>query len=85
MVGGEGEPAWWLNLMAHPEARVGSADGTRAVRGRAAEGTERERLWARWREFSANRDDLDGYAARRLSTTAVVVLEPQIDTFAADE
>ncbi|MGB2950944.1 MAG: nitroreductase family deazaflavin-dependent oxidoreductase [Rhodococcus sp. (in: high G+C Gram-positive bacteria)] len=28
---GEGEPAWWLNLQAHPQVRVQLADGTREV------------------------------------------------------
>jgi F420H(2)-dependent quinone reductase len=69
------EPAWWLNLQAHPDATVDMSDGSRrAVRGRAAVGEERERLWARWREHG---DDLDGYATRRPSQTAVVVLEPR--------
>jgi deazaflavin-dependent oxidoreductase (nitroreductase family) len=72
---GQGEPGWWLNLMCHPEARVELKDGSRAVRARAAVGAERERLWARWREFSKSPDDLDLYAARRSSKTAVVVLE----------
>jgi F420H(2)-dependent quinone reductase len=71
---GDGEPAWWLNLRAHPNARVDLADGPRLVRGRAAEGAERSRLWARWREIDAN---LDAYAALRSSQTAVVVLEPR--------
>ena len=44
----EAEPAWWLNLQAHPDARVELKDGTRAVRGRAAVGEEHERLWAKW-------------------------------------
>jgi F420H(2)-dependent quinone reductase len=71
---GAGEPAWWLNLQAHPEAVVGLAGGTRMdVRARAAVGDERERLWQRWRELDKN---LDGYAARRPRETAVVVLEP---------
>jgi F420H(2)-dependent quinone reductase len=82
---GAGEPAWWLNLMAHPDARVDSEDGQRMVHARAAEGSERERLWARWREFSATSDDLDAYAARRSSRTAVVVLEPRTDAFARDQ
>jgi F420H(2)-dependent quinone reductase len=76
---GQGDPAWWLNLTVHPEAKVVLKDGSRLVRGRAAEGEERERLWARWREFSASPDDLDAYAARRTSATAVVVLEPRTD------
>src|SRR5688572_1944690 len=41
---GDGEPAWWLNLQAHPDARVEVADGPRPVRGRAAVGAERSRL-----------------------------------------
>lgn len=67
------EPAWWLNLQAHPEASVDLAEGRRLVIGRAAEGEERSRLWDRWREIDKN---LDGYAARRPGETAVVVLEP---------
>ena len=70
----EPEPAWWLNLQAQPDVTVELKDGTRTVSGRAAEGEERERLWARWREFG---DDVDGYATRRPAGTAVVVLEPR--------
>ena len=70
---GEGEPAWWLNLQAQPEVTVVVPDGRRRVRGRAAEGEERERLWTRWSEIDK---DLDQYAARRSQETAVVVLEP---------
>ena len=69
----DGEPAWWLNLQAHPEASVDLAEGRRKIRGRAAEGEERSRLWARWREIDTN---LDGYAALRSAETAVVILEP---------
>lgn len=39
-----GEPAWWLNLQAHPDAKVVLADGPRLVRARAAQGDERTRL-----------------------------------------
>jgi deazaflavin-dependent oxidoreductase (nitroreductase family) len=73
----DGEPAWWLNLQAHPEATVDLADGRRTVTGRAAEGEERSRLWDRWREIDAN---LDGFAALRSSETAVVILEPRPDS-----
>ena len=72
----EAEPAWWLNLQAHPEASVDVADGRRTVKGRAAEGEERSRLWDRWRETNAN---LDAEAALRSVETAVVVLEPRPD------
>jgi deazaflavin-dependent oxidoreductase (nitroreductase family) len=71
---GQAEPAWWLNLQARPEATVDLKNGTRAVRGRAAVGEERARLWARFREMGG---DLDAYAAMRPSETAVVILEPR--------
>ena len=70
---GADEPAWWLNLQANPDAVVDLTDGRRPVRGRAAVGEERDRLWQRWREIDKG---LDGYAARRPRETAVVVLEP---------
>ena len=69
----DGEPAWWLNLQAHPDASVDLVDGPRQVRARAAEGDERSRLWARWRKVNTR---LDTYAALRSSETVVVILEP---------
>jgi F420H(2)-dependent quinone reductase len=71
----DGEPAWWLNLKAHPDATVDLVNGSRRVRARAAEGEERSRLWARWRDIDRN---LDGYAALRSSETAVVILETRL-------
>jgi deazaflavin-dependent oxidoreductase (nitroreductase family) len=73
---GDGEPAWWLNLQAHPDASVEIADGHRPVRGRAAVDDEHTRLWQRWREIDKN---LDNFAALRSSPTAVVVLEPRAE------
>ena len=71
---GEAEPAWWLNLQDNPLAIVQTRDGTRQVRARRAQGPERQRLWSRWAEIDKNLDD---YAARRPTETAVVVLEPR--------
>ena len=71
----EAEPAWWLNLQAQPDTTVELTDGPRAVHARAAEGEERDRLWARWGEFS---EDYDAWAAMRSGQTAVVVLEPSV-------
>jgi deazaflavin-dependent oxidoreductase (nitroreductase family) len=42
---GKEEPAWWLNLQAHPNARIDLVDGPRLVRAYAASGDERVRLW----------------------------------------
>jgi deazaflavin-dependent oxidoreductase (nitroreductase family) len=72
----EPEPAWWLNLQAQPRAVVEVRGGRHKVRGRAATGEERSRLWARWQEIDKN---LDGYAALRSGETAVVILEPTSD------
>ena len=70
----DGEPAWWLNLQAQPDATVDLLGEARAVRARAAQGVERSRLWARWSDIDRQ---LDAYAAKRSSPTAVVILEPR--------
>jgi deazaflavin-dependent oxidoreductase (nitroreductase family) len=62
---GAADPAWWLNLQAQPDA---------TARARRAQGAERARLWSRWAEVDRN---LEAYAARRPTETAVVVLEPR--------
>jgi deazaflavin-dependent oxidoreductase (nitroreductase family) len=73
---GAAEPAWWLNLQADPRAVVDLAGGARhEVLARPAVGEERDRLWQRWRELDRN---LDAYAARRPTETAVVVLERRV-------
>ena len=74
---GEKEPAWWLNLQAQPDTTVDLSDGPRAVRARAAQGPERERLWATFDDYPGWGNDLDALAARRPTTTAVVILEPR--------
>lgn len=76
---GEAEPAWWLNLQAHPDATVELVDGRRAVHARAAIGNERTGLWARQAHYDR---DLDQYAALRSHETAVVVFEPRTEAVA---
>ena len=71
---GEAEPAWWLNVQAHPDVTADLVGGTRQVTGREAHGEERDRLWARWRQIDKN---LDSYAALRSKQTAVVIFEPR--------
>ena len=71
---GAPEPAWWLNLQAHPEATLDLKTGTRAVTARAASGEERGRLWSQMAILEPN---LDAYATRRPGETAVVVFEPR--------
>ena len=67
------EPAWWLNLLDNPTAEAELGGRRCTVTGRAAQGEERARLWARWRQIDPK---LDAFAARRSRETAVVVLEP---------
>lgn len=67
----EGDPAWWINLRANPDATVDLADGTtRRVRARAAEGEERERIIAMFKGS-------EKYIPHRATETAMVVLEPR--------
>jgi len=73
----DAEPAWWLNLQAHPDTTVELKDGLRTVRGRTAEGEERERLWASFRDYPGWGGDIEALASRRSTETAVVVLEPR--------
>lgn len=71
----EGHPSWWLNLQAHPDAVVQLPhQDPHRVRGRPAEGEERDQLWKRWAEIDVG---LDAYASQRSVETPVVVLEPR--------
>jgi deazaflavin-dependent oxidoreductase (nitroreductase family) len=74
---GEPEPAWWLNLQAHPTATIDLQNGSRAITAREATGDERTRLWSSMRQLEPN---LDAYATRRPTETAVVVFEPRPDS-----
>ncbi len=82
---GRSEPAWWLNLQAHPDTTVGLADGPRAVRAREATGAERDRLWARFADFPGWGDDIDALATRRSTETAVIVFEPRVAVSDVDQ
>ena len=66
----EGEPAWWLNLKAQPDATIEMVGGTRAIHAREAVGEERDRLWGMFH-------DAQKFVERRSTHTAVVVLEPK--------
>ena len=66
----EGDPAWWLNLQAKPDATIELKGQTLQVRARAAAGEERERLWKLY-------PDAQPFVAHRKTETAIVVLEPR--------
>jgi deazaflavin-dependent oxidoreductase (nitroreductase family) len=66
-------PAWYHNLVAHPQASVELGTETRPVRARIAEGDERDRLW------EANKAEYPGFADYEAKTDRVipvVILEP---------
>jgi len=65
-------PAWWLNLVACPEASVQVGRERIAVRARAADGEERETLW---RAVVAKVADYEEYRRRTTRRIPVVVLE----------
>ena len=75
--GMEGHPAWWLNLLANPDATIELPGETRRVRARPATGAELDRLWAL---FPGERESL----SHRKTEIVLVVFEPRIDGEAAD-
>lgn len=68
----EGQPAWWVNLQAQPNAIIELKGERRKVRARAARPDEEERLWAM---FPGNKP----FVSNRTSETTLVVLEPRLD------
>lgn len=69
------EPAWWLNLQEHPDARVDLVGGEAArVRAREATGAERERLWQLVSAYDGY-GDVAALAQARGRRTAVVVFD----------
>lgn len=66
-------PAWYHNLVAHPDASIEVGADTVDVRARVAEGDEREQLWSRQKELMPGFAD---YEAATTRTIPVVVLEP---------
>jgi F420H(2)-dependent quinone reductase len=67
-------PAWSLNLRANPEAEVEVGGAKTAVRGRMAEGEERDDLWRRhMQQYSG----WDYYESKLDRQPSVFVLEPR--------
>jgi deazaflavin-dependent oxidoreductase (nitroreductase family) len=67
-------PAWFHNLMAHPETTVQIGSERRPVRARVARGEERERLWAKAVRMYRPYADYRVRAGREIP---LVVLEPR--------
>ena len=72
MGGAPTNPAWFHNVVAHPEVTVELGPDTVTMRARVAEGDERERIWARQKQVMPGFAD---YEANTTRVIPVVVLE----------
>jgi F420H(2)-dependent quinone reductase len=66
-------PAWYLNLMAHPETTVNWYGEVRRMRARETEGEERERLWKQMTDVYPTYEDYQRRTGRQIP---VILLEP---------
>ena len=71
--GGPQNPAWYHNLLAHPETTIEAGTETIKVRARVAEPAERDVIWARQKERAPHFAQYEEKAAPR--RIPVVVLE----------
>jgi F420H(2)-dependent quinone reductase len=67
-------PAWFHNLLAHPDTTVQVGSRRRAVRARVANAQERERLWPTVVSAYSGYDD---YRKRTEREIPLVILEPR--------
>jgi deazaflavin-dependent oxidoreductase (nitroreductase family) len=68
-------PAWYLNLLAHPETTVEIGRESRAVRARVATGAERDRIWGEQKRVMPGFAEYEKTAGDR--EIPVIVLEPR--------
>ena len=72
--GADSDPAWWLNLLAHPDAEVEIGGRPRPVRARQATTEEAARLIPRLDRANA---DFATYRAKVTRPIPIVILEPR--------
>ena len=70
--GADDNPAWYHNLLAHPDTKVEVGDETIDVRARVATGDEREQLWEKQKQLMPGFADYENKTTRQIP---VVVLE----------
>ena len=70
----EGDPAWWLNLQANPDATVEIGGVAREVRGRLASEQEAEEGWRRFVAASAQYTEYRSATSRQIP---IIILEPR--------
>jgi deazaflavin-dependent oxidoreductase (nitroreductase family) len=67
-------PAWYLNLVAHPETTIEIGTETRKVRARVATGDERDRIWTEQKRAMPGFAEYEQTAGDR--EIPVIVLDP---------
>jgi deazaflavin-dependent oxidoreductase (nitroreductase family) len=72
--GADRHPAWYLNLVAHPDVVVDLRDGSRAMRARTATAEEKAELWPR---VTAAYPGYAHYQERTRRDIPVVICEPR--------
>jgi len=72
--GAPAHPAWYLNLLEHPECEIRVGAAAMEVKARTAEGEERKRLWRELAEIYPPYDAYQKSAGKR--EIPVVVLDP---------
>lgn len=71
--GAPAHPAWYLNLLAHPDCEIQVAHDHYRVKARTAQGDERETLWQQLVEIYPPYNDYQAATQRQIP---VVVLDP---------
>ncbi len=66
-------PGWFFNIEAHPQARIQVRGRMIAVRARETEGTERDKLWRKFKVIGSN---YAGYEQTAKRVIPVIALEP---------
>lgn len=72
--GRDSHPAWYYNLLAHPDVTVEVGTSTVGVRAREAEGAERDEIWERQK---ADRPAFAEYERKTSRQIPVLILEPR--------
>ena len=72
--GRDANPAWYYNLLAHPDVTIEVGTSRIAVRAREAEGSERDTIWERQK---IERPAFAEYETKTSRRIPVLVLEPR--------
>ncbi len=76
--GAPNNPQWWLNLQAHPSAKVQVGKKTIVVTATPADAEERARLWSL---VTSRYPDFADYQRRTTREIPVVILTPAVQDF----